>query len=59
VFAAVGHGGQATAAEAGCIGLFLDTSKNRGRRWCSMDACGVEAKVQRQATRRRAARTDR
>ena len=44
------------AAEAGCIGLFLDTSKNRSRRWCSMDTCGVEAKVQRQATRRRAAR---
>jgi predicted RNA-binding Zn ribbon-like protein len=44
------------AAEAGCIGLFLDTSKNHSRRWCSMDACGVEAKVQRQATRRRAAR---
>jgi predicted RNA-binding Zn ribbon-like protein len=44
------------AAEAGCIGLFLDTSKNRSRRWCSMDGCGVEAKVQRQATRRRAAR---
>jgi predicted RNA-binding Zn ribbon-like protein len=45
------------AAEAGCIGLFLDTSKNRSRRWCSMDTCGVEAKVQRQATRRSAART--
>jgi predicted RNA-binding Zn ribbon-like protein len=44
------------AAEAGCIGLFLDTSKNRSRRWCSMDTCGVEAKVQRQAMRRRAAR---
>jgi predicted RNA-binding Zn ribbon-like protein len=44
------------AAEAGCIGLFLDTSKNRSRRWCSMDACGLEAKVQRQAVRRRAAR---
>jgi predicted RNA-binding Zn ribbon-like protein len=44
------------AAEAGCIGLFLDISKNRSRRWCSMNTCGVEAKVQRQATRRRAAR---
>ncbi|MEU8815411.1 ABATE domain-containing protein [Actinoplanes sp. NPDC048796] len=43
------------AAEAGCIGLFVDTSKNRSRRWCTMDGCGVEAKVQRQA-RRRAAR---
>jgi predicted RNA-binding Zn ribbon-like protein len=44
------------AAEAGCIGLFLDTSKNRSRRWCTMDGCGVEAKVQRQAKRRRTAR---
>jgi predicted RNA-binding Zn ribbon-like protein len=44
------------AAEAGCIGLFLDTSKNRSRRWCTMEGCGVEAKVQRQATRRRTAR---
>jgi len=44
------------AAEEGCIGLFLDTSKNRSRRWCSMGACGVEAKVRRQAVRRRSAR---
>jgi predicted RNA-binding Zn ribbon-like protein len=44
------------AAEAGCAGLFLDTSKNRSRRWCTMDGCGVAAKIQRQATRRRAAR---
>lgn len=44
------------AAEAGCVGLFLDTSKNRSRRWCTMQGCGVEAKVQRQATRRKAVR---
>jgi predicted RNA-binding Zn ribbon-like protein len=44
------------AAEAGCIGLFLDTSKNRSRRWCTMDGCGVEAKVQRQAKRRQSTR---
>jgi predicted RNA-binding Zn ribbon-like protein len=44
------------AAEAGCIGLFLDTSKNRSRRWCTMDGCGIDAKVQRQASRRQAAR---
>ncbi|MEV4345264.1 ABATE domain-containing protein [Actinoplanes sp. NPDC049596] len=44
------------AAEADCIGLFLDTSKNRSRRWCTMDGCGVEAKVQRQARRRKAVR---
>jgi predicted RNA-binding Zn ribbon-like protein len=45
------------AAEAGCIGLFVDTSKNRSRRWCTMDGCGIDAKVQRQAGRRKAART--
>jgi predicted RNA-binding Zn ribbon-like protein len=45
------------AAEAGCIGLFLDTSKNRSRRWCTTDGCGVQAKVQRQARRRQAARS--
>ncbi len=44
------------AAEEGCLGVFLDTSKNRSRRWCSMGACGVEAKVQRQAVRRRRTR---
>jgi len=47
---------KACAAEAGCIGLFLDTSKNRSRRWCTMDGCGVDAKIERQASRRRAAR---
>jgi predicted RNA-binding Zn ribbon-like protein len=47
---------KACAAEDGCIGLFLDTSKNRSRRWCTMDGCGVDAKVQRQASRRQAAR---
>jgi predicted RNA-binding Zn ribbon-like protein len=45
------------ASDEGCAGLFLDTSKNRSRRWCSMRACGVEVKVQRQTARRRAART--
>jgi predicted RNA-binding Zn ribbon-like protein len=44
------------AAEAGCIGLFLDTSKNRSRRWCTADGCGIDAKIRRQAARRRAAR---
>jgi len=42
---------KACAAEAGCVGLFLDVSKNRSRRWCT-DDCSVEAKVRRQAQRR-------
>ena len=31
----------------GCGWLFLDTSKNQSRRWCSMDTCGVRDKMQR------------
>jgi predicted RNA-binding Zn ribbon-like protein len=46
------------AAEAGCAGVFLDISKNRSRRWCTMDGCGIEAKVKRQASRRRATRVN-
>lgn len=29
----------------GCAILFLDTSRSRDRRWCSMAACGNKAKV--------------
>ncbi|GAB4454147.1 MAG: ABATE domain-containing protein [Armatimonadaceae bacterium] len=28
-----------------CILYFLDTTKNRGRRWCSMEGCGNRAKA--------------
>lgn len=31
----------------GCTWLFLDTSRNGSRRWCSMQTCGNEAKVRR------------
>ena len=31
----------------GCGWLFLDTSRNRSRRWCSMETCGNRAKVMR------------
>lgn len=34
-----------------CGWLFLDTTKNHSRRWCSMRECGFEAKVQRQRRR--------
>jgi predicted RNA-binding Zn ribbon-like protein len=30
-----------------CRWLFLDTSKNRSRRWCDMKSCGNRAKVRR------------
>jgi predicted RNA-binding Zn ribbon-like protein len=44
------------ASTGGCQGLFLDTSKNNSRRWCTMDACGTTAKITRQTARRRAVR---
>jgi predicted RNA-binding Zn ribbon-like protein len=33
--------------DRGCGWLFLDTSKNHSRRWCSMESCGNRAKAQR------------
>lgn len=37
-----------------CGWLFLDTSKNGSRQWCSMDGCGSRAKMRRQYARKRA-----
>jgi predicted RNA-binding Zn ribbon-like protein len=31
--------------EEGCSWLFIDTSKNHSRRWCSMSSCGNRSKV--------------
>jgi predicted RNA-binding Zn ribbon-like protein len=42
--------------DEGCSWLFVDTTKNRSRRWCSMDDCGSEVKARRQTDRRRAER---
>ena len=36
-----------------CSWLFLDRSRNRSRRWCSMESCGNRAKAQRHYHRRR------
>lgn len=41
-------------AGVGCSWLFLDTSRNRTRRWCSMDDCGNQAKARRHYAQRRA-----
>jgi predicted RNA-binding Zn ribbon-like protein len=38
---------------AGCDWLFVDTSRNHLRRWCSMSACGNRAKVRRYLARKR------
>jgi predicted RNA-binding Zn ribbon-like protein len=36
----------------GCPWLFLDTSRNRSRRWCSMDDCGSRSKTRSYRARR-------
>jgi len=43
-------------AGEGCGWLFLDTSKNRSRRWCAMEGCGNRAKARRHYRRAKAAR---
>jgi len=35
------------ADDRGCGYLFIDTSRNRSRRWCSMGSCGNRAKARR------------
>lgn len=35
------------ADDRGCGWLFYDTTRNRSRRWCSMESCGNRAKAQR------------
>jgi predicted RNA-binding Zn ribbon-like protein len=44
-----------TCADPRCGWMFLDESKNRGRRWCAMENCGNRAKVRRHYERRRRA----
>ncbi|MFN2521016.1 MAG: ABATE domain-containing protein [Candidatus Limnocylindria bacterium] len=39
-----------------CAWLFLDTSRNRSRRWCDMKSCGNRAKVRRHYERVRSVR---
>ncbi len=41
------------ADEGGCAYLFIDQSRNRSRRWCSMETCGNRAKARRHYQRRR------
>ena len=41
-----------------CRWLFLDTSKNRTRQWCSMRSCGNREKARRHYARSRAAEPD-
>lgn len=41
---------------AGCHWLFVDESKNRSRRWCTMEVCGTNEKMRRYIARRAARR---
>jgi predicted RNA-binding Zn ribbon-like protein len=41
---------------AACAWLFYDSSKNRTRRWCSMEDCGSATKARQQTARRRSLR---
>lgn len=40
-------------ARDGCDWLFVDTSKNHSRRWCTMDVCGSRVKAKRYYQRKR------
>jgi len=44
------------ADQHGCGWLFLDTTKNRSRRWCSMQGCGNRAKARRHYARQKTLR---
>jgi len=41
---------------AGCRWLFVDESRNKSRRWCTMEECGTHEKVRRYLERRAARR---
>ena len=43
------------ADDRGCGYLFVDTSRNRSRRWCSMESCGNRAKAHRHYQRQQKA----
>jgi predicted RNA-binding Zn ribbon-like protein len=53
-------GGQLERIKAcgGCSFLFVDESKNRSRRWCSMEDCGANEKMRRYIRQRAARRVE-
>jgi predicted RNA-binding Zn ribbon-like protein len=51
------HLGMCPVDAGGCGWVFIDRSRNRSRRWCTMGACGAFAKARRLTERRRAARS--
>ena len=47
------------ADDRGCGWLFIDTTRSRRRRWCSMDSCGNRAKQRRHLQREKLGRAQR
>ncbi|MCP4361638.1 MAG: hypothetical protein GY796_26810 [Chloroflexi bacterium] len=45
------------ADDRGCGYLFIDTSRNRSRLWCSMESCGNRAKARRHYLRKQKKKT--
>jgi predicted RNA-binding Zn ribbon-like protein len=45
-------------AREGCDWLFVDTSKNHSRRWCTMNVCGSRVKMHRYYRRRKEEHVD-
>jgi predicted RNA-binding Zn ribbon-like protein len=41
---------------AGCHWVFLDSSRNHSRRWCTMEVCGTDEKKRRYVAKRAARR---
>jgi predicted RNA-binding Zn ribbon-like protein len=52
----LGRLGRCPVEAGGCGWLFLDHSRNRSRRWCTMEDCGTGAKAARLTQRRRQTR---
>ena len=46
-----------SCSDPDCAWVFLDTSRNRSRRWCSMADCGNRHKARRHYERNRMDRT--
>jgi predicted RNA-binding Zn ribbon-like protein len=51
--------GRCPVEAGGCGWLFLDQTRNRSRRWCTMEDCGSGAKARRLTERRRRSRSTR
>ncbi len=53
----LGQLGMCDVENGGCGWFFIDHSKNKTRRWCTMEDCGAQAKARRLTERRRQQRS--